>query len=152
VSHENLDLVKRFIPPAGTDYTNLFRDDAVWAAARDARAPFLDPDFEGAFVIWGHREMEFTGFDGMREAFLEWLAPWTSYFDEIEDVFAVGDDRVVALGRQHGHRLDTGSEVQAETAGVYLLRNGKIARVDYYASQAEALDAVGLTERDVRRT
>jgi ketosteroid isomerase-like protein len=151
MSRENIDLVKKLIPPAGTDYTDLFRDDVVWAATKSAATSLVDPAFEGAFVIWGQREMEFTGLDGMREAFLEWLAPWTSYYDEVEDVLAVGDDRVVALGRQHGHRRDTEAEVQAETAGVYLLRDRKIARVDYYASQAEALGAVGLAERDPRR-
>jgi hypothetical protein len=84
----------------------------------------------------------------MREAFLDWLAPWTSYEDEITEVFAVGDDRVVVVGREHGYRLDTGAEVTTQSAGVYFLSAGKIERVEYYAKRGEALEAVGLSEQD----
>jgi hypothetical protein len=99
----------------------------VWAAVKRAAEPFVSADFEGALIIWGQVEMEFTGLEGMRKA-SNGLPPWTSYYDETEDFFAVGDDRVIALGRQHGYRLDTEAEVVAETAGVYLVRDGKIAR------------------------
>jgi ketosteroid isomerase-like protein len=151
MSHENVELVKKLIPPVGTDYTNVFRDDALWAVARAGLEPLVTPDFEGAFVIWGEGG-KFTGLDGLRASFLDWLAPWASYYDEIVEVFAVGDDRVVVLGREHGYRLDTEAEVLAESAGVYRVRDGKIARVDYYANRAEALEAVGLTERAARRS
>jgi hypothetical protein len=40
----------------------------------------------------------------------------------------------------------------AEAAGVYLVRDGKIARAEYYANQSGALEAVGLTERPARRS
>ena len=148
MSQLNVDLVKKFIPPPGTDYRVLVVDDDVYAAAKDALEPLVAPDFEGAFITWGQRQTEFTGLDGLREAWLDWIAPWATYYDEIEEVFAVGDDRVVVLGREHGHRLDTGAEVVAEGAGVYTVRDGKIARVEYYARRAEALEAVGLAEED----
>jgi ketosteroid isomerase-like protein len=152
MSDENIDLVKKLVPPVGMDYTDLFGDEMAWAAAKDAAEPIVAPDIEGAFIAWGQRLMEFKGLDGMRDAFLQWLAPWTSYYDEIEEIFAVGDDRVVVLGREHGYRLDTGVEVSAESAGVYLVRNGKIVRAEYYAKQAEALEAVRLAEPDPRRS
>jgi ketosteroid isomerase-like protein len=147
MSQENVEIVKTFLRPEGTDYTELFGDDALWAANKDAVEPLLERDFAGTFVAWGQRA-EFAGLDGLREAFRDWLSPWRSYYDEIQDVFAVGDDRVVVLGRQHGYRLDTEAEVVSHTAGVYLVRDGKIARVEYYATQAEALAAVGLSEQD----
>jgi ketosteroid isomerase-like protein len=146
MSQKNVEIVRKFIAPAGTDYRVLFGDDVVYAAAKDAVEPFVAPDFEGAFITLGPRQTEFTGLDGLRGAFLDWLAPWTTYYDEIEEVFAVGDDRVVVLGREHGHRRDTETEVVAESAGVYFLRDGKITRVEYYAKRAEALEAVGLSE------
>lgn len=149
MSQEKIDLVKKLIPPVGTDYTSLFRDDVVWAAVKAAVEPLIEPDFEGAFVAWGQQLMGFAGLDGMREAWLQWLSPWASYYDEIEDIFAVGDERVVVLGREHGYRVDTEAEVAAESAGVYVVRKGRIRRVEYYAKQAEALEAVGLTERGV---
>jgi ketosteroid isomerase-like protein len=146
MSRENVELVKKFIAPPGTDYRVLFGDDAAFAAAKAAVEPLVAPDFEGAFIIFGTQPTEFTGLDGLRQGFLDWIAPWATYFDDIEEVFAVGADRVVVLGREHGHRLDTGAEVVSETAGVYTVRDGKIARAEYYAKAAEALEAVGLRE------
>jgi hypothetical protein len=148
MSQENVDLVKKFIAPAEMDYRVLLGDDAAWSAAKDAVEPFVAPDFAGAFISWGQQQAEFAGLDGLRKAWLDWIAPWTSYYDEIEEVFAVGDDRVVVLGHEHGYRRDTEAEVEAESAGVYFLRAGKIARIAYYANRAEALEAVGLSEQD----
>ena len=119
MSQENVEIVKKLLPPVGTDYKEVFGEDMVWATAKEAFEPHFASDFEGAFIAWGQQQMEFKGLDGLRDAFLDWLAPWARYYDEIEDVFAVGDDRVVVLGREHGYRLDTGAEVEAETAGVY---------------------------------
>jgi ketosteroid isomerase-like protein len=148
MSQENVEIVKALIPPAGADYKDVFGDDAVWVAAKALFEPHFASDFEGAFIAWGQPQTEFRGLEGLREAFLDWLAPWTTYYDEIEEVFAAGDDRVVVLGREHGYRLDTGAEVTAESAGVYFLRDRKITRVEYYANRAEALEAVGLAEQD----
>lgn len=147
MSQRNLELVKKIIRPAGTDYADLFRDDASWEAVKGEYEPLFDRDFAGAFVAWGQRA-EFSGLEDMRAAFLEWLSPWARYYDEIEQVFAVGEDRVVVLGREHGYRLDTDAEIVGEAAGVYLIRNEKIARVEYHASRAEALAAVGLGEQE----
>jgi len=35
---------------------------------------------------------------------------------------------------------------------VYFLRDGKIARIEYYANRAEALEAVGLARRDSQKS
>ena len=146
MSQENVEIVKKLILPAGTDYKVAFGDDTSYAATKAAVTPFVAPDFKGAWFAWGQRHAEFTGLDGLREFFLDWLAPWATYYDDIEDVFPVGDDRVVVLGRERGYRLDTEAEVEAESAGIYFLRDGKVARVEYYAKRAEALEAAGLKE------
>ena len=151
MSQENIDLVRKVIPPTGTDYTELFRDDVAWVGLKDSVDSLVDPDFEGAFVAEGQPLLEFAGLDGLREAWIQWLAPWSRYYDDFEAVLPVGADRVVLLGREHGYRLDTESEVTAAVAGVYFVRNGKIARADYYANQAEALEAVGLQEYAMSR-
>jgi ketosteroid isomerase-like protein len=147
MSRENVEIVKKFSPPAGTDLMYLFGDDATWAAAKEGVENLVAPDVEGAFIAWGQR-VNFTGLDGMRATWLDWLAPWTSYYQEIEDVFGVGDDRVVVLGREHGRRRDTEAEVTAETAAIYLVRSIKIVRVDFYADRAEALETLGLSGQD----
>ena len=146
MSQQNVEVVRKFIPPVGTDYTTLVRDDATWAAIREIGEPLIEPDCEVVFLAWGQEIIRGTGLDGLREAWLQWLAPWSSYYDEIEDVFAAGEDRVVVLGREHGHRLDADAEVAAESGGVYSFREGRVSRIEYFAKQAEALEAVGLSE------
>ena len=42
--------------------------------------------------------------------------------------------------------------MEAESADVYFLRDGKIARIEYYANRAEALEAVGLARRDSQKS
>jgi ketosteroid isomerase-like protein len=146
MSQENVEVVSQMVPPKGTDYTQLIRDDAAWAALAKAAASIIDPELEGAFIAWGQRMIEFTGVDGLRDAWLQWLAPWASYYEDVEDVFAVGPDRVVVLGREHGYRRDMERDVAAEAAGVYHLRDGRVVTLEYYADRAEALEAVGLAE------
>jgi hypothetical protein len=145
MSQENVETLKEFIAPPGTDYKHLYCDDAAWAAFKEGVEQLFTHDFEGALVALGQR-VKFKGLDGMREAVREWLTPWTSYYDEIEAVQPAGEDRVIVLARQHGLRLDTAAEVVAESAGVYLLREGRIVGMDLYVDRGEALEAVGLSE------
>jgi len=53
---------------------------------------------------------------------------------------------VLVLVRLHGRMAGTESEVEMISASVYLMRDGKVARVEHYANRAEALEAVGLRE------
>jgi ketosteroid isomerase-like protein len=147
MSQENVEAVRTFIfAPAETDYTDLFNDDQAWATYRSGAEPVVEPAFEGSFIHLGQVAMEFVGLDGMRESFLQWLAPWERYYDEIEDCFSIGDDRVLVLGRQRGYLPDQEAGVVQETAAIYTLRRGRIARIELYATRAEALEAVGLSE------
>jgi hypothetical protein len=75
MSQENVEIVKALIPPVGTDYKDVFGDDAVWAAARARFEPHFASDVEGAFIAWGQPQTEFRGLDGLREGFLDWIAP-----------------------------------------------------------------------------
>jgi hypothetical protein len=74
MSQENVEIVKRFIAPPGTDYTDLFGDELAWGARKDAVEPLVASDFEGAFVA-GSQRLRFIGVDGMRQGYLEWLTP-----------------------------------------------------------------------------
>jgi ketosteroid isomerase-like protein len=40
----------------------------------------------------------------------------------------------------------TQSEVEMIAASVYLVRDGRVARVEHYGNRAEALEALGLRE------
>jgi ketosteroid isomerase-like protein len=140
--------VKSFQLPSGSDLTALFGDDSAWTAYKVSIEPFVEPDCQFALVAWGQR-LEYTGVDRFRQGWFDWLTPWASYRSETQDVLDVGD-QVVVLVRDRGRRHDMDAELEMFGAGVCLVRNGKIARADFYASQAEALEAVGLSGTDAR--
>jgi SnoaL-like domain len=145
VSQENAELIERLTASAGSDLVALFRDEAAWTAAKDAIEPFVEPDCQVVLIdpVLGGRE--YAGLDGLREAWLDWLMPWASYHQEIQDTIDLGD-RIVILGREHGRMVDTHADVETLSGAVYYLRNGKIARAEYCVNQTEALKAAGLSE------
>ncbi len=55
-------------------------------------------------------------------------------------------ESVVVLLRDHGRRKDMDAEVELIAATTFTFREGKLARIGDYATRAEALAAVGLSE------
>jgi hypothetical protein len=145
MSHENVELIQTLTAGAGSDLVPLFRDDGAWAALKDAIEPFVEPDCRVVAIATGLTR-EYSGIEGLREGWVDWLAPWASYRQELEEPIDLGD-RIVILGRERGRLVDTDSEVETRSGAVYYLRNGKIARAEYYLTRAEALEAVGLAQQ-----
>jgi ketosteroid isomerase-like protein len=146
MSQENVELIQRLTAGAGSDLVPLIRDDGAWAAFEEAIEPFVQPDCQVVAITPG-LTWEYSGVEGFREGWLDWLAPWASYRQELEEPIDLGD-RIVILGRERGRLVDTDSEVETRSGAVYYLRNGKIARAEYYLTRGEALEAVGLSEQD----
>jgi ketosteroid isomerase-like protein len=121
--------------------------EAVVRSGPDGFLAFAHPDLEwhvrkdlpDAGVYRGH-----DGFRALAERFNEAFAE-QSY--DPEGYIPAGDDMVVvplrwwARGRESGASL-----VESEETWVFVVRDGKIVRVDEYATRAEALEAVGLSE------
>jgi ketosteroid isomerase-like protein len=144
MSPENVNMVRRFHPGGGTDLVTLLQNQAVLQAATSAVEPFLKPDFTLDTVILGQRT-KYTGLEGFRQAWLDWLEPWSSYYDELEDAVDLGD-RVMLVGHHRGQRRDTDAEVEMFAAAIYTVQDGKVSHVAYYFNRAEALEAAGLSE------
>jgi ketosteroid isomerase-like protein len=143
VPQENVELVMRIFTVAGVDLVREFGDDEGWAARAEALAPYLHEDFECRTSRFGGAS--YKGLDGLRTAWLEWLAPWASYRAERHDPVDLGDSVLVPsynYGRLHGST----EEVRMDGAAVFTVRDKKIARVELYTDRAEALKAVGLEE------
>ncbi len=78
---------------------------------------------------------------------------WETTFDsawglvsiEPEEYIDAGGDKVVLLHRLAAQGRD-GISLERQDGVVYTLGDGKIVRMDYYGSRAEALEAVGLRE------
>ena len=144
MSQENVDFVMGLQPPAGVDLTKLFRDDAMWATAVASFALVVHRDFECAWLR-PDGEKTYAGIDGLRACFLDSLARWASYRADVAEAIDLGE-RVLLLYRDRGGLPDATKEVAVNPAGLYTVRERKLARWENYPSHSDALKAVGLEE------
>jgi ketosteroid isomerase-like protein len=144
VSQENVDLVLGFQPRPDIDLVEHFRDDDSWAEFSAALAPAFAPEFESANALLGI-EKTYTGMDGFRNLWLDWLAPWATQRVEIEEAIDLGD-QVLVLAEALATFDGSTAQVKRTTAGLWTVRDAKVTRVEFYPDQGEALKAVGLEE------
>ena len=124
----------------------------------DALFDFYDPAIEWDMTHSLVPDMGvYHGHEGVREFFREWWAFFADYDAEPEE-FIDADESVIVRGRHGGRgRASTvgGVEMPAYYAElprfwqVYRLRGGRAVRVEIYRDEAEALEAVGLSETDI---
>ena len=96
------------------------------------------------FRGWPERRA-YRGIEGLRAFLADWLEPWDHFEFEVEELHDVGD-KVVAVVRQRGLSKATGVPVGMHLAHVGTYKDGKTVRTEMYASPAEGLEAVGLSE------
>jgi ketosteroid isomerase-like protein len=144
MSQESVVLVMGLQRAPDDDFAQLIRDDEMWAQLAEAVAPFVHAEAETVRPgLPGGRT--YTGLDGFRESWLDWLAPYAEYRTEVEEAIDCGE-RVLLLQSSSGRLEGSTKEVKLAPAVVYTVRDGKIARFEPYADRAEALKAVGLQE------
>jgi ketosteroid isomerase-like protein len=145
MSQANLDLVLKLQAAPGVDLAELFRSDELWSALVDTVGPFFHADFESVPPGVPGTENVFTGLDGLREAWLGWTEPWLTYRTEIERGIDAGD-RVLLLTRDYGRREGGIEEVKVDGSAVWTVRDGKVARAEFFAHRADAFKAAGVEE------
>jgi ketosteroid isomerase-like protein len=144
MSQENVDLVMALQRAPDDDLVQLIRDDELWGQLAEAVAPFVHAGAETVRPgLPGGKT--YTGLDGFRESWLDWLAPWATYRTKIEEAIDCGE-RVLVLQSSSGRLAGSTNEVKLAPAVVYTVRDGKIARFEPYADRGDALEAVGLSE------
>jgi ketosteroid isomerase-like protein len=74
---------------------------------------------------------------------IDWLEPWATYRVQVDEMIEVGDG-VVVLVRDRGRRHGMDVEVELISGSVWTFRDGKIARVEFYANREELRRATGL--------
>ena len=147
MSQENVEVVRRLLGPFEQgDIVLLFRDDTTYASIRAASEPLFTPDFECVFVRQDVGRAAYPGLDGLRTAWLDWLEPWESYHPRVEDVIDAGDDRVVVLTRDHARPRGSTGETEFVGAPIWTVRDGKVARIEFYFDRAAGLAAAGLED------
>ena len=87
----------------------------------------------------------YEGADGARTFLREWADAWEDWEMEADSFHDAGD-RVVVLVRQCARSKSTGMPVEMSFAQVWIIRDGKAARMEMYSDPAEALEAAGLRE------
>jgi ketosteroid isomerase-like protein len=147
MSEENVEIVRQLQPGPEVDLVKLFQvggdDAAVDAAIAEAATAFTD-DF--VCVFHSLSEEPRSGLRGLREAWIDWLAPWESYRTEIDEIRDAGD-AVLVLSRDFGRRPGIQHEVDFHGAAVWKVRDGQIARAEFFtADRAGAYEAAGLSE------
>ena len=145
MSQENVQTVLE-LPylKADFDAVKATRNDAWNATLREAAGSSFHEDFECVFRGLIGSRGTYAGFDGMRAAFMEWLAPWATYRNEVEQAIDCGD-RVVVLYDVFGRLEGSAEEVKLSGGDIYTLREGRIARIEF-CRRDQALKAVGLEE------
>jgi hypothetical protein len=143
MSQENVELIRALVPPPDTDVAAVFRDESLFEATREALAPLFDPGLESVGVWQGGTT--YTGVDGFRRMWLDWLQPWATYHVRVDELIDAGD-RVVVLVLDRGRRHDMETEVELMSGSVWTVRDAKLVRVEFCSNRSEALEAAGLSE------
>ena len=131
MSEENVEVVRRHI-------------DAYLSGDNEVALDAYDPEVEFDVSIRPEGRV-YRGRAGVIEAVRTWEGTWRGYRVEIEEIIDAGE-KVVVVDRQSGRGRESGTKFEQQTAWVYTLRNGKITRVVWFPTRAEALEAAGLSE------
>src|SRR3954471_6968270 len=132
MSQENVEVARQLI--------EAFNREGVAATA-----PFVARDLEvHPFPEWPGPPL-YRGMDGFTELTREWTENFNECAWDVQRVIAAGD-RVVILANHSGRTKDQGVPVHQPVGGVFWLRRGRVARMAYFLTWGEALEAVGLRE------
>jgi ketosteroid isomerase-like protein len=142
VSSQNIELLKAILPGPDTDIANLFRDERLFPSTVEALEGLFQPDVESV-PAWRGAGITYSGIDGFREMWIDWLEPWATYCVRVDEMIEAGD-LVVVLVRDRGRRHGMDVEVELISGSVWTFHDGKIARVEFYANRKELRQATGL--------
>jgi ketosteroid isomerase-like protein len=139
MSQENVEVVQRVFDAVGqgdaATVLALYDPEVEWDYSR---GPFRD--LFGRDVYHGH--------EGIRRFFREFQAPetWESLENDLEELIDAGA-HVVSVVNTRARGRASGADVEwTHNAGVWTIGEGKIVRVAWFGSVAEALEAAALSE------
>lgn len=113
----------------------------------DALLELVSPDFEFSPLLATLLETTvYRGQAGLRKYFEDADTAWESIELRLDDIREVGEDLAVCFGELRGTGRASRLEVQVPMAAVCEFGAGRIVRATACASEAEALEAVGLSE------
>jgi ketosteroid isomerase-like protein len=136
MSKENVEIVRRV-------YEASARRD------KDAVLALYDPEVEidvtrGAVGEVAGRTVH-RGHEGLRTFFRGWYEVWESAEADLGELLDAGEN-VVSTETTRARGRGSGAEVNMTQHGVWTIRDGKIARVVWFTTRDEALEAAGLSD------
>jgi ketosteroid isomerase-like protein len=134
MSRENVAVVQAALNAFARDGLDALA--AYWTEDIDHRAIEGAPDDRGPM----------HGRDAVRAYAQDWLDTFDDVRTEVVELIDAEEDKVVAVLRMSGRAKLSGVETGLTYAGVYTIRDGKIARGREYATRDQALEAAGLSE------
>jgi ketosteroid isomerase-like protein len=138
MSQENVAIVRRLY--AAFQCVNVDDFERRFDEVRE----ILDPEVEW---VAGPQSLlaseEYRGYDGVHRFWTQWLSAWDEYRLETEELIDAGD-QVVAVLRLSGRTNEL--EIDEARSSLLTLREGRIVRIEPFASKDGALEAAGLRE------
>ena len=137
MSQENVEIVRTLF--AALQSVNVGNVERRLDEVRE----IFDPDVE--WIAAPHSLLasgEYRGYDGVSRFWTQFLSAWDEYGVQVDELIDAGD-QVVAVMRLSGRTNQL--EVDEARSSVLTLRDGRIVRVEPFASKDEALEAAGLS-------
>jgi ketosteroid isomerase-like protein len=112
----------------------------------EAVLAFIDPEFEATTPSSLASEPDtYRGHEGVRRYFGSFGDAMEGVYGEGQEFTSVGD-KVLVDTKLHARGRTTGIETVQRAFVVWTLRDGLVTRVETFAEQGQALEAVGLRE------
>jgi len=140
MSEADVALVAALQPQPDVDLVALFGEPTAWEHFREATAAMFDPEFVSAGIGTPGGDIHGVGFDGLRELWQEWLAPWRAYRTRILEVREV-NGKVLVNVEDHGVAHGSDAEVSIQAGAVWTVSDGRVTCVEFYAGREPALRA-----------
>jgi ketosteroid isomerase-like protein len=110
----------------------------------DAALAMLDPEIEAHDPPEMPDAAVHRGRDAVRRDWEQTLELFDRFRIDVEEIVDAGDDQVVLLVHYSGTGRESGAAVEARTAHLWTVREGKAIRLRQFLDRAEALAAAGV--------
>ena len=138
MSQENVEIVRRIYDAAAR------RDSTTVLTLYDADVE-LDPSRLQFAGLAGGDAGIYRGHEGLRNFFREWHEAWGVIEYDFEELIDAGNEYVISVVTRHARGRASGAEVERPFALLWTLHGSKVARVVWFLSRSEALEAVRLS-------
>ena len=140
MSQENVDFIRGLWEGAGK-----LDKAALLAALPGLIAQTCDPEIEWVEDPSRADGRTYRGHEGVRESWERWLENFDQWGFDIERISDYGN-RVLVVAVEQGRGSVSEAEVSARNYMVFTFRADKILRYEEFYEEAQALEAVGLSE------